>query len=78
MLKEYLDLREVESYTSLKRTTIYVQIKIGGFPSPVQLKGVRRNIWRRNEIETWMKNKISEWKIEKEQILIFKEINGLV
>lgn len=64
MLKEYLDLREVESYTSLKRTTIYLQMKIGDFPPPVQLKGVRRNIWRRNEISAWMEKKISEWKIE--------------
>lgn len=60
MLKEYLEIREVESYTTLKKSAIYAQMKIAGFPLPHQLEGIRKNIWRRSEIEAWMEKKLSK------------------
>jgi len=59
MNKEYLEISEVEEYTTLKRGTIYLQMKNGGFPQPHQLEDIRRNIWRKSEIDVWMEKKLS-------------------
>lgn len=54
-----LRLPEVISRTGYKKSTIYEMIGDGRFPSPVNL-GPRAIAWVEEEIEKWIKARISE------------------
>ena len=60
MNKKLLRLRTVEDYTGLSRSSIYRMIKAGEFPAPIQLTGSRSVAWLAEEIDTWIKSRISE------------------
>ena len=45
--------KQVEKRTGLSRSTIYLRIQEGTFPSPINL-GVRAVGWLENEIEAWL------------------------
>lgn len=54
-----LRLPEVRSRTGLPRSTIYLRISQGTFPSPVSL-GARSVGWIASEIEEWIADRISQ------------------
>jgi prophage regulatory protein len=45
--------KQVEKRTGLSRSTIYLRIKEGTFPKPINL-GERAVGWLENEIEAWL------------------------
>ena len=45
--------KQVETRTGLSRSTIYLRIKKGSFPKPINL-GARAVGWLENEIEAWL------------------------
>ena len=45
--------KQVEKRTGLSRSTIYLRIKEGTFPKPINL-GVRAVGWLENEIDEWL------------------------
>ncbi len=45
--------KQVENRTGLSRSTIYLRIKEGTFPRPINL-GARAVGWLENEIEEWL------------------------
>ncbi len=55
----FLRLPEVMARTGLSRSTIYVRLDQGRFPSPVSLGG-RAVGWIEAEIDEWMRNRIAE------------------
>jgi prophage regulatory protein len=48
---------EVESRTSLKRSTMYAYIKEGVFPRPIPL-GARAVAWLSSEVDEWIEARI--------------------
>lgn len=52
-----LRLSEVRSFTGLSRSTIYLRIKNGSFPSPVSLGG-RAVGWLEHEIQAWLRGRV--------------------
>ncbi len=52
----YITLGEVESMTSLKRSTIERRMKEGAFPRPRDLGG-RCVRWLESEVEDWMRQR---------------------
>lgn len=48
-----LKITEVAKMTALGRATIYVRIKEGSFPVPVQL-GERAVAWKESEVQAWI------------------------
>ena len=55
----FLRLPEVMARTGLSRSTIYLRLDQGRFPSPVSLGG-RAVGWIESEIDEWMRNRIAE------------------
>ncbi|MCY4399817.1 MAG: AlpA family transcriptional regulator [Gemmatimonadetes bacterium] len=55
----FLRLPEVIARTGLSRSTIYLRLDQGRFPSPVSLGG-RAVGWIESEIDEWMRNRIAE------------------
>ena len=51
-----LRLPEVESRTSLRKSTIYAAIRAGTFPPPVMV-GARSVAWRASEVDAWCENR---------------------
>lgn len=49
--------KQVEARTGLSRSTIYVRIKEGSFPEPINL-GARAVGWLESEIEEWLDHQI--------------------
>jgi prophage regulatory protein len=49
--------KTVQDRTGLSRSTIYLRIKKGTFPKPINL-GSRAVGWLENEIEDWLRIKI--------------------
>lgn len=45
--------KQVEQRTGLSRSTIYLHIKEGSFPRPINL-GARAVGWLENEIDAWL------------------------
>lgn len=45
--------KQVEKKTGLSRSTIYLRVKEGTFPRPINL-GARAVGWLENEIEAWL------------------------
>ncbi len=52
-MDRFLNLREVETATSLKKSKIYDMISKGAFPPPVKVTGFR-SAWPACEIQEWM------------------------
>ena len=50
-----LRLNKVKDRTGLSRSTIYLRIQEGPFPSPINL-GARAVGWLENEIEAWLRS----------------------
>ncbi len=53
-----LRLPEVKARTGLSRSTIYLRIASGNFPSPIKL-GERASAWDSQEIDTWIAARIA-------------------
>jgi predicted DNA-binding transcriptional regulator AlpA len=49
-----LTVSEVGKLVSLSRATIYVNMREGTFPRPVEIPGVRSSRWRRSDVEAWL------------------------
>lgn len=58
MVKTILRLPDVKSRTGLSRSTIYLQVHQGRFPSPVNL-GLRAVGWVESEVATWLATRIA-------------------
>ena len=56
-MNRFMRLPEVESKTGLSRSTIYLRIKEGQFPAPVNL-GSRAVGWMFSEVEEWLEQRI--------------------
>lgn len=54
-----LRLPDVKARTGLSRSTIYLRISQGAFPTPINL-GSRAVGWLETEIEDWLVRQISE------------------
>lgn len=52
----------VEGRTGLGRSTIYKLISEGDFPSPIKLTTNGAVAWKSNEIDEWIKERISQTK----------------
>ena len=50
--------REVEARTGLRRSTLYLRIADGKFPTPINLGG-RAVGWLESEIEQWLQQQIA-------------------
>ena len=61
-----LTLREVESYTSLKKSTIYNLISVERFPAPVPVTD-RRRAWVASDVQAWVGRRIAQRR-ESEQL----------
>lgn len=57
--KRILRLKDVMEKTGLSRSTIYLKIKHGDFPKPIDL-GPRCIGWLESEIIQWIENKIKQ------------------
>ena len=57
MQTKILRLPHVKARTSLSRSTIYLRISEGKFPTPVSLGG-RAVGWIEEEIQTWLEKQI--------------------
>jgi len=55
----FIRLKEVMEQTGLSRSTLYLYIEKGIFPSNVSLGG-RCVAWVESEVLEWMENKIAE------------------
>jgi prophage regulatory protein len=49
----FLSWAEVHSRTTLSRSTVWRQVRNGGFPHPVRITA-GRVAWRESEIEAWI------------------------
>jgi len=47
----FVDLPEVLNAGTLSRSTLFREIRLGAFPTPVTI-GLRRKAWLENEVET--------------------------
>lgn len=59
MTTAILRLPEVKSRTGLSRSTIYLRIKEGSFPTPISL-GDRAVGWIDSEIQHWLEQQIEK------------------
>ena len=58
-MTKILRFPQVINITGLARSTIYVHIADGSFPSPIKL-GVRAVGWNSSDIEDWIQSRIDE------------------
>jgi prophage regulatory protein len=58
MLNTILRLPAVRHRTGLSRSTIYLRVAQGSFPTPVKLGGARAIGWIEAEIEEWVSKQI--------------------
>jgi prophage regulatory protein len=59
MTTAILRLPEVKSRTGLSRSTIYLRVKEGSFPTPISL-GDRAVGWVDSEIQDWLEQQIEK------------------
>lgn len=59
MVNTILRLPAVKARTGLSRSTIYLRISEGKFPSPISLGG-RAVGWVETEIDEWLNNQIAQ------------------
>lgn len=61
--EKFLRRKTVEQITGLSRSSIYLQMKLGEFPSPVNLTGTGKAVgWLKSEIDVWMRERINQRK----------------
>jgi prophage regulatory protein len=60
----FLDLPAVEQTTSLRKSSIYLNIRRGTFPAAVRISA-RRVAWRAADIEKWLAAPL-EWSANQE------------
>jgi len=65
MSQTILRLPTVKSRTGLSRSSIYLKISQGIFPTQIKL-GVRQSGWLESEISSWIEQKINESRESKE------------
>ena len=53
-----LRLKSVMAQTGLSRSTIYLRVSEGTFPSPIKL-GERSVGWLESEVQAWLKDRVS-------------------
>ena len=58
MATKILRLPEVKDRTGLSRSTVYLRISEGRFPTPISLGGRRAVGWLESEIENWLEQQI--------------------
>lgn len=58
MATSILRLPDVKTCTGLSRSTIYLRVAEGRFPSPIGLGG-RAVGWVESEVQDWIKNQIA-------------------
>lgn len=58
-LERIIPIREVMHLTGLSKSTIYLYINRGEFPSAVRL-GARRVGWRESEVQAWLRARVLE------------------
>jgi prophage regulatory protein len=51
-----VSIRDVLALTSISRGTLYIWIKQGHFPKPVQI-GKRRVAWREQQVRDWISSR---------------------
>ncbi len=64
MVTAILRLPEVKARTGLSKSSIYLRVKQGNFPSPISL-GVRAVGWPDTEIQVWLEKQIAASRHEK-------------
>jgi prophage regulatory protein len=67
MVTTILRLPDVKSLTGLSRSTIYLRIKEGTFPTPISI-GERAVGWIDSEIENWLEERIKSSRSDKQNI----------
>lgn len=50
---------QVQSQTSLGRSSLYALIKKGDFPKPVKLTGARAVAWSSHAIDAWVASRVA-------------------
>jgi prophage regulatory protein len=58
MANAILRLPAVKARTGLSRSTIYLRISQGSFPSPISLGGARAVGWIEAEVDEWLNKQI--------------------
>jgi len=58
MNAKLLAIDKVCRRTSLGKSAIYNRIKVGAFPRPKKLEGIRRVAWLESDINDWIKSQI--------------------
>ena len=64
MATTILRLPTVKNRTGLSRSTIYLRISMGTFPTPISLGG-RAVGWIEDEIQNWIENQIETSRTDK-------------
>ena len=59
MAQAFLRRKQVEARTGLSRSTIYLRLKEGSFPKPVNL-GARAVGWLESEVDEWIDHQIKQ------------------
>ena len=59
MVTSILRLPDVMARTGLSRSTIYVRVRDGSFPAPINL-GARSVGWLDNEVEQWIRDRVEQ------------------
>lgn len=67
MADNFYNLKKVLQITSLCRSTLYKHMDDGIFPKPVKF-GTRKVMWRREDIEYYLKNKGITVKLNEEDL----------
>jgi prophage regulatory protein len=54
----FMRLPAVISFTGLSKSTLYLQVRAGTFPSAVRV-GARAVAWRRSEVKRWAAERVA-------------------
>lgn len=57
-MSKFLRLNDIKSITGLSRSTIYLMVKNGDFPSSVKI-GARAVGWLESDLHAWIESRIS-------------------
>jgi prophage regulatory protein len=59
IIERVIRIKEVMDRTGLSRSTIYLQVRDGEFPKPINL-GSRSVGWLQSEVDSWIAQKIGK------------------
>jgi prophage regulatory protein len=62
MSERFLRLTEVQRRVPFSRSTIYLKVSRGEFPSPVNL-GARAVAWLESDIDAWIESRIAKGRV---------------